>query len=131
VKVLSWIAICGVVRSSRERRGSGRLDLFSSIPCEVNPADASFEILAYESCYIVIHYVMALAAAFGLFAALYASVGKTSGDNIPNGLASFTAAAMKPLCLWAGEQSSAIFARSPVQMVIHVVDALVPSWMDG
>jgi hypothetical protein len=41
---------------------------------------------------------MALAAAFGLFAALYLSIGKRAGDNISNGRASFTAARYTVIC---------------------------------
>jgi cytochrome c oxidase subunit 1 len=51
----------------------------------VNLASPSFDIMAHDTYYVVahFHYVMALAAAFGYFAALYYWIGKMSGRQYP------------------------------------------------
>ena len=51
----------------------------------VNLASPSFDIIAHDTYYVVahFHYVMALAAAFGYFAALYYWIGKMSGRQYP------------------------------------------------
>lgn len=51
----------------------------------VNLANSSFDIMAHENYYVVahFHYVMALAAAFGLFGAMYFWIGKMSGRQYP------------------------------------------------
>jgi cytochrome c oxidase subunit 1 len=51
----------------------------------VNIANPAFDILAQDTYYVVahFHYVMALAAAFGVFAAIYYWIGKMSGRQYP------------------------------------------------
>lgn len=51
----------------------------------VNLASGSFDIIAHDTYYVVahFHYVMALAATFGLFAAIYYWIGKMSGRQYP------------------------------------------------
>jgi cytochrome c oxidase subunit 1 len=51
----------------------------------VNLASASFDIIAHDTYYVVahFHYVMAVAAAFGLFGAIYYWIGKMSGRQYP------------------------------------------------
>jgi cytochrome c oxidase subunit 1 len=89
IKVFSWIATMwgGSIEFKTPMLWATGFILVFTIGgvTGVNLASASFDIIAHDTYYVVahFHYVMALAAAFGLFAALYYWIGKMSGRQYP------------------------------------------------
>jgi len=89
VKVFSWIATMwggSISLKTPMLWAIGFIFVFTAGGVTgVNLANASFDIMVHETYYVVahFHYVMALAAAFGVFAAMYYWLGKMSGRQYP------------------------------------------------